>query len=75
MSNPYEFHIENLMVVVYAPTKAEATRIFVESIEKYNNENYNKALEDFINKVCSLRIYDNDLTLTDLEEARKQLMK
>lgn len=36
---------------------------------------YNQALEDFINKVCSLRIYDNDLTLTDLEEVRKQLMK
>lgn len=36
---------------------------------------YNQALEDFINKVCKLRIYDNDLTLTDLEEVRKQLMK
>lgn len=24
---------------------------------------YNQALEDFINKVCALRIYDNDLTL------------
>lgn len=36
---------------------------------------YNQALEDFINKVCGLRIYDNDLTLTDLEEVRKQLMK
>lgn len=36
---------------------------------------YNQALEDFINKVCSLRIYDNDLNLTDLEEVRNQLKK
>lgn len=36
---------------------------------------YNQALEDFINKVCSLRIYDNDLNLADLEEVRNQLIK
>lgn len=46
-----------------------------EEKQQAEKEAYNQALEDFINKVCALRIYDNDLTLTDLEEVRKQLMK
>ena len=50
-----------------------------EWIKKYcikrNIEFYNQALDDFINKVCTLRIYCNDLNITDLEEARKQLIK
>lgn len=36
---------------------------------------YNQALEDFVNKLCSLRKYNNDLNLNDLIEVKKKLTR
>lgn len=36
---------------------------------------YNQALEDFIDKVCGLRQYNNDLNLNDLLEAKEELLR
>ena len=49
MSNPYTFHIENLMVVVYASTRDEATRMFSESMRKHDSkviDNYKEWLTE-----------------------------
>lgn len=32
-----------------------------------------EVIEEFLNKVCSLRIYDNDLSLADLKRVAEQL--
>lgn len=36
---------------------------------------YNQALEDLLNKVVCLRVYDNDLCLEDLVKAKEELLK
>lgn len=50
MINPYEFNIGSLRVIVCAPTKDEATRIFSESLEEYDTKVKADAIDEFVYK-------------------------
>lgn len=68
MSNPYTFHIGNLMVVVYAPTRAEATRIFDDSMRK----NDSKVVDDFVELFKSKTNMENALIDKLAKEFKEQ---
>lgn len=48
MSNPYTFYIGDMRVVVYAPTRAEATRRFVASLEEHDKQIRTDAIDECI---------------------------
>lgn len=60
MINPYEFSIGSLRVVVYAPTKDEATRIFSESLEEYDTKVKADAIDEFVELINTMPTYENE---------------
>lgn len=51
MSNPYNFNINDLMVVVYASTRTEAEKKFSKAINKYNAEVRADAIDECIDEL------------------------
>lgn len=74
MSNPYSFYINDLMVVVYASTKAEAEKKFSKSMKKYKEEIRADAFDECIEMVKSHSDDDklmNDYYVELLEELKR----
>lgn len=72
MSNPYIFYIGNLRVIVYAPTRAEATRIFSESLEEHDKKIRAEVIDEFFLRAVDA-YYSDNLNESELCHIERQL--
>lgn len=81
MSNPYIYNLNDLIVTVYASNREEATKIFKESMRRYDKKVRAEAIEDFFKALNQNNLISNENNLIiasmlaeELKEQNENLM-